>query len=142
CTVVGPGKADFLDQLCGATLDSRRGDCNGAPPRQGGFQSDSIRFRESNKEHPRSRKLALSQPRSFRLLFEVDLEPEGATQAHRAFETDLSAHQPDKLLGDSRAQACAAEASRGGLVGLRKAFENLRLSFWSDADARVPDGEL
>ena len=66
-----------------------------------------------------------------------DGEPESRAAAGFALETDLTAHHLHELLADGEAEAGAAEAARGGAVGLGERLENLFLLLGCDTDAGV-----
>ena len=140
--VVRLRQADFRDEAPDALLHVGHGYRGRAPARQRSLQRIALAGRESDQQDAGAGELAAAHARPLGLLLEVHLEPERAAQPHRALEADLAAHQPHQLLGDSGAQAGAAETARSRLVRLGKAFENPGLRLGRDADAGVADGEL
>ena len=64
-------------------------------------------------------------------------EPERRPDARRALHADLAAHELDEAPADGQAQAGAAEAPRGGGVGLRERLEQHVELLGRDADAGV-----
>src|SRR6185503_3838977 len=110
-----------------------------APAGERFLHRGALARREADQQDPRAGEIADRGAGVLGLLLEVDLDPERAAQADRALQADAPAHQEDELLRDRGAQAAAAEAARGRLVGLGEALEDLRLRLGRDADAGVAD---
>src|SRR5262249_42892545 len=72
---------------------------------------------------------------------EWHLDPEQAALAEPALHADLAVEQLDQVLADRQAQTGAAEAARGGRVGLRERAEQPGDLLGRDADAGVLDLE-
>ncbi len=70
-------------------------------------------------------------------LVEADGEPEDRATRGRVVDADGAAHQFHQLLRDRQAEAGAAVAARGRIVGLREGLEQARPRFARDADAGV-----
>jgi hypothetical protein len=139
--MVGLREADFRNKPRHAFFDGLRADRRRAPAGKRLLEGRALGQRETDQQHARATELAAG-PRPLRPLLQLELHPKRAAQAERALQPDAAAHQPDKVLGDRRAQARPAEAPGGGLVGLREALEDLALRLGRDADPRVPDREL
>ena len=73
---------------------------------------------------------------------QCDAEVEPATCAQLALQLQRSAHQGDQRLADGDTQASAAEAARGGGLGLGKTGEDAGLVLWRNADAGVAHHKL
>ncbi len=69
--------------------------------------------------------------------FERQHDPEGRAFAHGALGAHLAAHELGQVLGDGQPQAAAAEAPRGGGIGLLEALEEPAHLLGRHADARV-----
>ncbi|OEZ67393.1 hypothetical protein JAB2_23320 [Janthinobacterium sp. HH100] len=67
---------------------------------------------------------------------------EARADADPAFHADRALHQFDQFLADGQAQARAAVAARGGVVGLLEFLEQARQGVRVDAGARIADDEF
>ena len=140
--VIGLRQADFGDEPRHTFLDVRDRYRRGPPAREHTVEGRALGLREADEQDPGAGELAGAGTHALRLLLQLQLDPESAAEADCAFQPDLAAHQADELLRDGSAQPCAAEAAGGGLVRLRKAFEDARLRLRRNTDPRVADGEL
>src|SRR2546422_11240729 len=139
--VIGLRQADFGDEPRHTFLDVRDRYRRGPPAREHTVEGRTLGLREADEQDPGAGELAGAGTHTLRLLLQLQLDPEGAAEADRAFQPDLATHQADELLRDGRAQPCAAEAAGGGLVRLRKAFEDGRPRPPRNTDPRVAGGE-
>ena len=140
--VVWPREADLGDEARHALVragDRHRG---GAPSGERLLERFALQLRKTDQQYAHPRELSRARARALGLLLQLGFEPEGAAQADRALQADPAAHQLDQLLGDRRPEARAAEAARGGLLGLREALENPLLRLGRDADPGIAHREL
>src|SRR6266480_509653 len=118
--VIGLRQADFGDEPRHTGLDVRDRDRRGPPAREHTVERLALGLREADEQDPGASELASAG--TLGLLLQLQLDPEGAAEADRAFQPDLAPHQADELLRDGSAQACAA----GGIPIPVSRTENLR----------------
>src|SRR5690242_20184127 len=101
----------------------------------------SARSRRAGADADGAGGLRLRRDRGLRRDRQREREPERRTPAGGALQADVAAHQGDELPGDGEPEPRAAEFAPDRAVGLAEAPEQAVLPNFSDADARIDDGE-